>query len=128
MIGKAVYSILNGTAAVTTIVSDRIYPLRNSELATYPAITYLQIAKTPTDTIDAVSGLDRIDVDIDLFHTNYLSLLTLADAVRTALDQVSGTYGGLTISNCKFVSEFDGIDDAAGLCRITQQYRFIVIR
>lgn len=128
MIGKVIYNKLSNAAAVTAIVSTRIYPLRISQIKTFPAIAYMQLTTVPSDTKDAVSGLDKIEVDIDCFSKSYSQVNTLADAVRTAIDQVSGTIEGVSVSNAKFVREFDGYSDEGELFQKTLQFRFVVNR
>ena len=127
-IGKSIYYLLSNSANVSGIVSTKIYPLRVPQIKDFPAISYQQIANTPTDQKDAVSGFDRIDVDINLWSKSYDQINTLAGYVRTALDRQSISSQGLTVNTIVFVREFDDFSDPAEIYHKVLQFKFIVIR
>jgi len=56
MIGKALYGKLSATAAVTALVSTRIFPDMATQDATYPFIVYTNDATQPTDVKDSAAA------------------------------------------------------------------------
>lgn len=128
MIGKSIYYLLSNASGVSSIVSTRIYPSRIPQIKDFPAISYHQVSRVPTDQKDAVSGLDKVDFDIICWGKNYDQLNTLSAAVRTALDRVSISSQGATVDTIVFVREQDSFDDGAEIFQRNMQFRFIVIR
>lgn len=104
-IGKAVYAILTGDATVSGLVSTRVYPVRAPQDVSYPYVVYTPTNTTPTDTKDGVSPLDVIGVQVDVYDDNYDDMVTLAGAIRNALDRYSGTAGGQAVQRIRLVSE-----------------------
>lgn len=105
MTGKAIYSILTGASAVTALVSTRIYPDMATQKAAYPFIVYAITGTQPSDTKDGVSGLDVVEVAVMCYATTYTSAQDIAGAVRTALDRVTGSHGGLTVQSIRFLDQ-----------------------
>ena len=111
----ALYTILKADRTVTGlvgVVSPRIYPIGIPQGKSVPAIVYQQIAggrpKSTTGTIGFCYALFQITCwDDDL-----LGARALADAVRDALDDFTGTpvVGGNEIMQCSVVGEGDAIN------------------
>ena len=108
MIGKALYSKLSTTTAVTTLVSTRIFPESATQDATYPFIVYSVTDTAPTDIKDGVSPLDVVSVALMIYAESYAVAIDIADQVRTALDRMSGTYDGVNVQSCKFSGQSSG--------------------
>ena len=105
MIGKAIYALLNGSTALTTIVSNRIFPDMATQTAVYPFVIYTVEGTTPTDTKDGVSVLDVVDVAVMAFANTYTQAQEVAGLVRTALDRVTGSQGGITLGGIRFAGQ-----------------------
>lgn len=102
MIGKALYGKLSATAAVTALVSTRIYPDIATQDATYPFIVYSNDATQPTDVKDSASPLDVVTMSVMIYSNSYSQAQDIAAAVRTALDRMTGTIQGVTVQSCRF--------------------------
>ena len=102
MIGKALYGKLSATAAVTALVSTRIFPDMATQDATYPFIVYTNDATQPTDVKDGASPLDVVTMSVMIYSNSYSQAQDIAAAVRTALDRMTGTVQGVTVQSCRF--------------------------
>ena len=108
MIGKALYSKLSSTTAVTALVSTRIFPESATQDATYPFIVYSVTDTEPTDIKDGVSPLDVVSVALMIYAESYAVAIDIAEKVRTALDRMTGTYDGVNVQSCKFNGQSSG--------------------
>jgi len=125
MIGKAIYSKLYGTANISAIVGNRIYPDMATQDATYPFIVYTVDGTDPTDVKDSVSPLDIVNVSIAMYADTYSVVTDLAEKIRTALDRMTGTFEGMVIQGCRFSGQSSGdMHLDKHIFVIEQEYRF----
>ena len=112
--GNYIYAKLTATAGVTNLVSTRIYPMLMPEKQVYPAIVY-SVSNRPLDANmkDRAAYHDQATVsftywaDIQFGQDAYTSLDAIDAAVRTAIDFVSATAGGVTVEACKYIGSED---------------------
>jgi hypothetical protein len=112
--GNYIYAKLSATIAVTNLVSTRIYPVLMPQNASYPAIVY-SVSNRPLDANMKDRGPyhDQSTVsftywaDIQFGQDAYTSLDAIDLAVRTALDFVSATAGGVNTETCKYLGSED---------------------
>ena len=129
--GKYIYAKLSATSAVTSLVGGRIYPVFIAQEAALPAIAYT-VDNRPTDAMkDKKADHDTSIVTFSFWadasqgQDAYQTIEDIDAAVRTALDFVTGTAGGVTVEACKYLSSVDGMDaDSMTLSR-TATYQFI---
>lgn len=82
-----VFAVLSGSAPVTALVpATRIEALRRTQLLTVPAITLTEVTRTPFPHLRGTSGLSRSLVQVDCYGNTYTEALSVAAAVRTALE------------------------------------------
>jgi len=79
---------LIGDAGVTAIVGTKVHPGAIPQDTELPAIVYTRVS-TPRElaldgTVEAVAARFRLDI----WHTSYSNVKTLAEAVRTALNNI----------------------------------------
>ena len=133
MIG-GVINILLADTNVTTLVGNRIYPLRGPQkpATKWPFITVTSGGRTDTsETKDGSSGLDYISCVVTTFvkpsDGMYAQAEAIASAVRKGLDRKSGTFGGEVFQSIKFEDEVPEVDDVAGIDNVyTVESIFIV--
>ena len=134
MIQEGLYTYLAADAGVSALVSSRIYPLVipetvYTEATKKPCLVYSvdgksrQVRYSGTDTLVAAS------VQIDCYARTYLASQQLAEAVRSAMVDYSGTWTGSSspqtsnrVQSIFIQSEFDMLDPEPGLYRVSQQY------
>lgn len=98
MSGKAIFAQLRGNGAVADLVATRVYPVGSAP--TNPAIPYVEYDTTGADfprSYTGSSGLADAEIDIACVAGSYADAVALATAVRKALDNQSGTWGGIVV-------------------------------
>src|SRR5687767_13927197 len=128
MIGKAIYSILTGNPDFVALVGNRVYPLKIEQGEALPAVTYQKISNTPSPCKDAVSGVDRFRVQINIYAEKYSQQEQLGGIIRTALDNFKGTVSGSEITNIAYETETDLPNDEASLFFLEQDYIITINR
>jgi hypothetical protein len=109
ILGNAIYSRLHDDSAVFAIVGTNIFP-ENSPVDVYPMIVY-QIEGQTEQSLDARTMKEFIVVvtmtaggfRVGRFDA-YATVHNLADAVKTALDNQGGTWGGVAVKGFFFQS------------------------
>ena len=104
-IAPAIYQILRNTAAITTIVADRIYPDILPQEEPYPALVHYTEAKDRLAYTGGTVDTYKINLQIDIYFEVYANGKSLAESIRGALDKYTGTIGGVNIRSCYFTSE-----------------------
>lgn len=97
MIDQNVYTFLSAQAGITSIVSTRIYPLILPSSPAYPAVTYRDEGHDPAESFTGSDELTRSDYFIDAWSSTPEGATTLETAIKTALKNHSGAFGGITI-------------------------------
>ena len=114
----AIYDLLDG-------VTNNVYPdMAPEDNLNPPFIVYSIISNVPSDDKSGVSELDTVRVQVSIYHNDDRNLDTIATAVRTALDRVSGTYKSVVIQSIRFDTEFGGYESASRLHYRIQDYLF----
>lgn len=97
MIEHAIYSILSNDAGVTTLSSTRIYPVKLPQNATLPCVSYSVSEDAEDQTYDGQGTFQRVSVELDAWSDTHSEMLSLADAIKTAIKNYTGTVSGTTI-------------------------------
>lgn len=108
MTGKSIYNLLSNDATVSATVSTRIYPDVAPQNAAFPFIVYTKTSTEPTKTKEGTSPLDVERFQIDAYTVDYGDTQTLVAAIRSALDNKSGTIAGNVIDQISFEGEGSG--------------------
>lgn len=112
-IEAAVIAILNANAAVTALVSSRIYPLVIPQEAQRPAIAMQRISLVEAMTQTGYAGHARTRIQFTSDGTTYLQAKAVAAALRAAVRGYRGTSAGVRIHAAMVETESDGYADAA---------------
>lgn len=96
---KAIRAMLTGAAGVTSLVSDRIYPVPLPQGCTLPAIAVEHVSTIELTTVDANSayGLVRSRIQVTVLAKTYPEQKTLLDEVRKACNYQRGTFNGVRV-------------------------------
>ncbi len=98
---RAIIATLEGAAAVTNVVSTRIYPSHAAQGAVKPYLVYSEITADHLENFTVSSGVGMSVIQIDGFSTSKSEVVTLREAVRTTLQRLTPgvvTVGGDTIN------------------------------
>jgi hypothetical protein len=121
MIESALRSILINDATVKAITT-RCYPVTIPQSPTYPLILYTKISGDRDHALRGASGHAHPRFQIEAWAETYTGAKTLADAIRNALDDYSGTAAGTVIHSCLIESERDTYESEIEIYRIMQDY------
>jgi len=92
-------SHLQGVAAVSSLVNDRIYPQILPEGATLPAVTYTLVFGQPENSLDGfTSGLTRFSVQLDCWAKTFGAAVALALAVRDRMNTNASTFSTVLLN------------------------------
>lgn len=84
-VGKAIYSLLNGSSLLTDIVGNKIYPIIVEKETTYPFIVYKRSNIIPSYTKD-YHLKDEVAIDIICVSNDYSESVDIASIVRDILE------------------------------------------
>lgn len=121
-------AFLGSQAAITGLVSTRIYPLPLPQKATLPSLTYTLVSATRTYSLDLVATdlhKARSRVQIDSWAETEKGAHQLARAVRLALSGFYGSMAGTQVHFIQLDDERDMFESQAGvvgLYRVIQDH------
>ena len=121
MIESALHYILVNDTTVKAITT-RCYPVTIPQSPTYPLILYTKISGDRDHALRGASGHAHPRFQIEAWAETYTGAKTLADAIRNALDDYSGTAAGTVIHSCLIESERDTYESEIEIYRIMQDY------
>lgn len=104
MIADNLYTYMAAQSAITNIVSTRIYPLILPQKPTYPAVTYSEDDSNYTESFTGQTDHVQSIFQIDAWARTYAGATTLGEAIRTSLQNTTGSFGGITIQRCTVLS------------------------
>ena len=102
------------TAAVTALVSTRVYPVIAPATAALPFITWRRLAVTRQQSLAGPIGAPTVNLSVDIFAETYESARDIADQCRVSLDGWGGTFDNTVVSNVSLDNESDGFAQLAG--------------
>lgn len=104
MISDHLYSFMTSQSAITDIVSTRIYPAILPPQPTYPAITYRESDDDFSEDFTGITSPTVSSYFIDAWGDTYSDAVSLCAAIRSALNNQKGNFGGIHISKCIITS------------------------
>lgn len=90
-------ALLAGESTITAIVGSRIYISNAPQGAAFPHIVINQMRSDEMVTCSGTPGLRALDFDIDCKADRSVQCETLGNAVRTFIDDYTGTAGSESI-------------------------------
>lgn len=123
-IEEALQEYLSGKAEITTLVSDRIYPVVLPQGVSYPALTYLKVSGPVLHDVDIAYPRFQLSS----WSESYAEAKQLAAAVKEVLQRFKGIMGnapGVKVSQVVFENELDLYDPETGVHHIPSDYTII---
>jgi hypothetical protein len=101
MIGDVINHLLADTR-ITAHVGTRIFPVHLNQDEALPGImvTINDVEANPTKT--AASSDDFVELDVTIYARSAKDAFTIAELVRSSLDNFSGTMGSTTVLGIRF--------------------------
>lgn len=107
------YTALSGYAALTALVSTRIYPIKVPQSPTYPFVVYQRLSNIHINSLSGSSGLNQSRYQFDIYAATYASANSIADEVVGAMVAAT-TYESIQLSRIDL-----DFDDNVGEYRIS---------
>jgi len=114
MIGTAIASILSSYNVSPSLIPNR----KGAQW-----VSYRMISNYPYNTKGGVSTFDWYRFQIDCFARTYKESDTMALAIRTLLDNYSGTNSSVVIDRVYFDGEFDTVESVEDEGAMENYYR-----
>lgn len=131
-IEHAFRTLLTNDAAVTAVVSTRIYLIRTPDNATFPCISYQRLDTTREHTLNGASTFSISTFQVDIWAPKISSngltsgpdiAQDLARKVQNALDGYRGEINSVDIQGILSNNESQGWEQDVDVFRVTQQWR-----
>lgn len=119
-------AVLVADAAVTAVVSNRIYPWQRQEDSVFPAIVYRTITESPKQSLRSEVAMSETTIEYECISTTVAASISLAELVRQALAGLTtlATISPVAIrhtgSRSLFTDPFDG--SAEGLYSVVAEF------
>lgn len=123
-IDSAIYTRLQAVSGVTDLVSTRVYPPPRPQNPTLPLITYEQNSAKRGYVMGNQTGIVDAWFTITAWASSNTGARALADAIRLALSNFSGTVDSVVIDHVEITDETDGYDPVTEYQYIDQEYWF----
>lgn len=120
-IDEAIRSILINDATVKTITT-RCYPLTIPQHPTYPLMLYMDVSGSVDNHLRSDSGMAHPRYQIEAWAKTKAEARTLATAMRSALNQYSGTVGTVVIGSIIAVNEHSKYESEIKVYRAIKDY------
>ena len=104
---------LKANAAIRAIIQDRIYAQNLPQKSAaggfnpLPAVVYSQISGQRPSTMEGAAGLNKGRYQFSCMAMDYKTAKQLSQAVRQALNRISGAIGGTVTLDSSLISERD---------------------
>jgi hypothetical protein len=102
--GRAIYGKLTATTAVAALISTRVYPSQAVQFAAFPLVAYDVTDSEYDQTYAGPSGLSSHVITLSCVGLTHDSAEAVAEAVITAVNAATGTWGGVIVRGC-FVND-----------------------
>jgi len=125
IIEQGLHDKLAATAAITALVSTRIYYVRAPANVTAPYVTIQKISAPRGHTYTGPSGLAEARFQLNIIASTYTVCKSIAAAIQAVLDGFSGVMGtgGVNVGGCFYDNETDlPYDDELGLYGLAVDY------
>lgn len=97
LVEAAIFSILSNAAGLTALVGSRIYPVSMPMGTALPAVTYQRISGPRVHAMGADPGLQYPRIQVSSRSDDAEEVKNVAEEVRLALQNYSGTVAGVVI-------------------------------
>lgn len=86
-------------------ITANVYPGVVAEEVSLPYISHFHVDDIPSPDSDGPSKMDVIRWQVSCFHNSYANVETMAQSVRAALDEFSGSGHGVTVTRCLYAGK-----------------------
>ena len=87
MIEADLYGHLSNDTTLTSLVADRIYPMKAPNGVETPYITYMNVSNIDITSIQGANYANKTRFQIDIFSKSYLETKEILGAVKSSMYQ-----------------------------------------
>jgi hypothetical protein len=98
---------LDAHAGLSALVSTRNWYAKAPQLPTFPFTVYMQISGVPYHAMGADLTNKSPRIQVTAYGSTPDSVIAVAEQVKAALQDYSGTSGGVAITRCMLENETD---------------------
>lgn len=127
MIGKVIKYKFDNTSALNDVFGGRVYPVIGAQGGATPFAVYDTTSIRTEGSKDSDSHIDIVNVSITMVGTNYGTLQTAVDNVRSAFVRMEETISGVNVQSCMFdtQSEVFNVDEETYGVEVDLNFRII---
>jgi len=127
MIGKVIKYKFDNTSALNDVFGGRVYPVIGAQGGATPFAVYDTTSIRTEGSKDADSHIDIVNVSITLVGTNYGTLQTAVDDIRSTFVRMDETISSVEVQSCSFdtQSEVFNVDEETYGVEVDLTFRII---
>lgn len=103
----AMYSFLAATTAVTAVVGSRVEPIQFAQSTALPRVLVTKTMDVPVMACGGATGAWRSTFTLESQARDVATAESARNAVRTAVNGIRGTFGGVFATRVAVVGESD---------------------
>lgn len=106
---QALYSHIASSTSITSLSSNRIYPMIAPINSSMPYVTLHQISNVPTHVMVNDANIHMYRIQISSWTSSFSGVVSLSTAIKGVLRDLSGTLGSsnFVVQRIFFDTEFD---------------------
>ena len=127
MIGKVIKYKFDNTSALNDVFGGRVYPIIGAQGGATPFAVYDTTSIRTEGSKDSDSHIDIVNVSITMVGTNYGTLQTAVDNVRSAFVRMEETISGVNVQSCSFDNQTEvyNVDEETFGVEVDLNFRII---
>lgn len=106
-IRNAIYTRLTSVAGITSLIDKKVYPTNLPQNITLPAVTFQLLAEDEIETLQTPATMRTAAVQFDCYAATQAAADAVAEAIRTALKNYSGTAASTDIEACRKINKME---------------------
>ena len=108
---------LKADPGLSELVGNNVFALFIPQGTKLPCITFQRIGGSPANTLSGASGLEDLDLQIDVWAKNYGEAKAIAKAVRAAMPPNGEVFGA------HLIEDQDLYEDGTNYFRVSMEYK-----
>ena len=109
--------MLQEDAGLSALVGSKVFPLFIPSGNYLPCVTFQRLGGRPANTLSGASGLEEIDLQIDVWARDYDEAKAIAKAVRSAMPPSSPQFGA------HLIEDQDLYEDGTNYFRVSMEFK-----
>ena len=108
---------LKDAPGLSELIGNKVFALVIPQGTKLPCITFQRLGGSPANTLVGASGLEEIDLQIDVYAKNYGEAKAVAKAVRAAMPPNGEVFGA------HLIEDQDLYEDGTNYFRVSMEFK-----